>query len=115
MLQRVRIPHRGQGPSSVTQLPILTALHARSPTLFGVIIHHVFVNVNTFSKIRQIPIYRAVTLMSVISTEPKASGEIRSLRMEITDFSTSLRSARNDIKKTQQLDKPEFGRIFYGF
>ena len=28
-VQRVRIPHRGQGPSSVTQLPILTALHAR--------------------------------------------------------------------------------------
>ncbi|MBO5078604.1 MAG: hypothetical protein J6B67_02845, partial [Oscillospiraceae bacterium] len=50
--------------------------------------------------------YRSVTLMSVISTEPKASGEIRSLRMEITDFSTSLCSARNDIKKTQQLHKP---------
>ena len=32
-------PHRGQGPSSVTQLPILTALHARSPTLFMLIIH----------------------------------------------------------------------------
>ena len=49
--------------------------------------------------------------MSVISTEPKASGEIRSLRMEITDFSTSLCSARNDIKKTQQLHKPEFDDI----
>ena len=32
-------PHRGQSPSSVTQLPILTALHARSPTLFVLIIH----------------------------------------------------------------------------
>ena len=32
-------PHRGQGPSSVTQLPILTALHARNPTLFALIIH----------------------------------------------------------------------------
>ena len=50
MLQRVRIPHRGQSPSSVTQLPILTALHARSPTLFVAIIHHVFINVNTFWK-----------------------------------------------------------------
>ena len=39
MMQRVRIPHRGQSPSSVTQLPILTALHARSPTLFPHIIH----------------------------------------------------------------------------
>ena len=37
--QRVRIPHRGQSPSSVTQLPILTALHARFPTLFAHIIH----------------------------------------------------------------------------
>ena len=35
MAQRVRIPHRGQSPSSVTQLPILTALHARFPTLFA--------------------------------------------------------------------------------
>ena len=46
MAQRVRIPHRGQGPSSVTQLPILTALHARFPTLFGLIIHHLTENVN---------------------------------------------------------------------
>ena len=46
MAQRVRIPHRGQGPSSVTQLPILTALHARFPTLFGSIIHHLTENVN---------------------------------------------------------------------
>ena len=35
MMQRVRIPHRGQSPSSVTQLPILTALYARSPTLLA--------------------------------------------------------------------------------
>lgn len=34
MAQRVRISHRGRSPSSVTQLPILTALHAGSPTLF---------------------------------------------------------------------------------
>ena len=46
MAQRVRIPHRGQGPSSVTQLPILTALHARSPTLFTPIIHEKIKNVN---------------------------------------------------------------------
>ena len=39
-------PHRGQGPSSVTQLPILTALHARSPTLFMLIIHEVSGKVN---------------------------------------------------------------------
>ena len=48
MAQRVRIPHRGQSPSSVTQLPILTALHARCPTLFGSIIHHKFKKVNTY-------------------------------------------------------------------
>ncbi len=48
MAQRVRIPHRGQSPSSVTQLPILTALHARSPTLFGVIILHSGRNVNPY-------------------------------------------------------------------
>ncbi len=48
MAQRVRIPHRGQGPSSVTQLPILTALHARFPTLFAVIIHHLKEKVNTY-------------------------------------------------------------------
>jgi len=45
-VQRVRIPHRGQGPSSVTQLPILTALHARFPTLFVIIIHEIPAKVN---------------------------------------------------------------------
>ena len=39
-------PHRGQSPSSVTQLPILTALHARSPTLFILIIHEAGEKVN---------------------------------------------------------------------
>ena len=48
MAQRVRIPHRGQGPSSVTQLPILTALHARFPTLFPLIIHDVPKKVNRY-------------------------------------------------------------------
>ena len=48
MAQRVRIPHRGQGPSSVRQLPILTALHARLPTLFGLIIHDGGEKVNGF-------------------------------------------------------------------
>ena len=48
MVQRVRIPHRGTSPSSVTQLPILTALHARCPTLFAHIIHEKTVKVNTF-------------------------------------------------------------------
>lgn len=48
MAQRVRKPHRGQGPSSVTQLPILTALHAGYPTLFGAIIHENCGNVNSF-------------------------------------------------------------------
>ena len=48
MAQRVRKSHRGQGPSSVTQLPILTALHARLPTLFMAIIHQRKKNVNTF-------------------------------------------------------------------
>ena len=46
MAQRVRKSHRGQGPSSVTQLPILTALHAGSPTLFPDIIHHTRTFVN---------------------------------------------------------------------
>ena len=48
MAQRVRTPHRGINPSSVTQLPILTALHARSPTLFYCIIHQETENVNNF-------------------------------------------------------------------
>ena len=48
MAQRVRIPHRGQSPSSVTQLPILTALHARFPTLFEAIIHHLSKKVNRY-------------------------------------------------------------------
>ena len=48
MAQRVRIPHRGQSPSSATQLPILAALHAGSPTLFVLIIHDVAAKVNTF-------------------------------------------------------------------
>ena len=39
MAQRVRIPHRGQCPSSARQLPILAALHARSPTLYALILH----------------------------------------------------------------------------
>ena len=48
MVQRVRIPHRGTSPSSVTQLPILTALHARFPTLFVPIIHYLPKKVNTY-------------------------------------------------------------------
>ncbi len=43
-------PIADQGPSSVTQLPILTALHARYPTLFLLIIHDPDPNVNTFLK-----------------------------------------------------------------
>jgi len=50
MVQRVRIPHRGQCPSSARQLPILAALHARSPTLFPDIIHDMAEKVNRFSK-----------------------------------------------------------------
>ena len=46
MAQRVRNPHRGRCPSSVTQLPILTALHARLPTLFRSIIHDEYGKVN---------------------------------------------------------------------
>ena len=42
-------PHRGHNPSSVTQLPILTALHARSPTLFFLIIHEGRKKVNSVS------------------------------------------------------------------
>ena len=45
--QRVRIPHRGQSPSSARQLPILAALHAGSPTLFASIIHDKEEKVNT--------------------------------------------------------------------
>lgn len=36
MQQRVRRFYRGQRPSSVRQLPIMTALHAEFPTLFAV-------------------------------------------------------------------------------
>ena len=32
--------------SSANQLPILAALHARFPTLFGIIIHDILINVN---------------------------------------------------------------------
>ena len=53
-VQRVRIPHRGYDPSSVTQLPILTALHARSPTLFVLIIHNKCLVVNGFFLILEI-------------------------------------------------------------
>ena len=47
---------------------------------------------------------------TVISTEPQASGEIRSPATEITDFSTPLRSARNDRERTKLLYKPEFDK-----
>ena len=40
-----------KSPSSVTQLPILTALHARLSTLFAHIIHDNMENVNTFLSI----------------------------------------------------------------
>ena len=50
MGQRVRRSHRGQCPSSARQLPILAALHARSPTLFFHIIHEKAQNVNPFFK-----------------------------------------------------------------
>ena len=46
MGQRVRRSHRGQGPSSARQLPILAALHARSPTLFEDILHEIVQKVN---------------------------------------------------------------------
>ena len=46
-------PHRGHNPSSVTQLPILTALHARSPTLFVLIIHEGNGKVNRISSFSQ--------------------------------------------------------------
>ena len=49
-VQRVRMPHRGQSPSSATQLPILTALHARFPTLFVHIIQQSTQKVNPFLK-----------------------------------------------------------------
>ena len=59
MAQRVRIPYRGQGPSSVTQLPILTALHAGFPTLFAFTIHHPAEKVNTnFGKGRNLPMFK---------------------------------------------------------
>ena len=48
MAQRVRIPYRRQSPSSVTQLPILTALHAGFPTLFPVSIHRKCIFVNPY-------------------------------------------------------------------
>ena len=47
MVQRVRKPYRGQSPSSATQLPILTALHAGFSTLFPDIIHDCKKKVNT--------------------------------------------------------------------
>ena len=47
MQQRVREPYRGINPSSARQLPILAALHAGSPTLFGSIIHDSEEKVNT--------------------------------------------------------------------
>ncbi len=47
MMQRVRKPYRGQCPSSATQLPILTALHAGFSTLFPDIIHDCKKKVNT--------------------------------------------------------------------
>jgi hypothetical protein len=50
MAQRVRRSHRGHSPSSVTQLPILTALHAGFPTLFPHIIHHTRTFVNPISR-----------------------------------------------------------------
>ena len=47
MQQRVREPYRGSDPSSARQLPILAALHAGFPTLFGCIIHEKEEKVNT--------------------------------------------------------------------
>ena len=48
MTQRARNPHRGTSPSSATQLPILATLHARFPTLFGIIILYMPEKVNPF-------------------------------------------------------------------
>ena len=57
MAQRVRIPHRGQSPSSATQLPILAALHARFPTLFAIIIYHFQGKYNGFAKFFTLFVY----------------------------------------------------------
>ena len=53
MGQRVRRSHRGQCPSSARQLPILAAVHARSPTLFAVIIHDMIKKVNRFFQFQE--------------------------------------------------------------
>ena len=60
MAQRVRKPHRGTSPSSATQLPVLAALYARSPTLFLLIIlsygekvHPLFPFLGNFLSIRR--------------------------------------------------------------
>ncbi len=70
MTQRVRKPHRGSDPSSVTQLPILTALHAGLPTLFVAIIHEKSGNVNTFLQ-KEVKIIRKKVL-----TRPYICGKI---------------------------------------
>jgi hypothetical protein len=46
MAQRVRIPHRGQGPSSVTQLPITDSTSREVPTLFPFTIQQISIKVN---------------------------------------------------------------------
>ena len=49
MQQRVQIFHRRPSrSSSAVQLPITATLYAEYLTLFGVIIHHMAANVNTY-------------------------------------------------------------------
>lgn len=50
MQQRVREPYRGITSFVCLQLPISAALHAGSPTLFGITIHDGTKNVKPFSE-----------------------------------------------------------------
>ncbi|MBR5528998.1 MAG: hypothetical protein IKU57_00840, partial [Oscillospiraceae bacterium] len=51
MAQRVRIPHRGQSPSSVTQLPITDSTSREVSYSVAIMIHRNKKNVNRFLQI----------------------------------------------------------------
>jgi len=75
MGQRVRKPHRGQSPSSATQLPIPAALHARFPTLFVDMIHEKKENVNPHFQI--LPLFTIEgRMMQRNSTYPKHGSRV---------------------------------------
>ena len=91
MQQRVRQPYRGINPSSARQLPILAALHAGFPTLFGCIIHEKEEKVNT--QFANIGIFLSIVYL-IHRLLPLPLGEVPPVRKLVEERALSVKNQR---------------------